>query len=344
MFDLDVIVPFCSRFSQRIDDFKRYGLVNQGKRKVRVSIIVSGESIENLDKGWSGDYDIRVIENESPDYVANMYGFYLAIDPGKQDSKWLVRLDDDSCTDVDGLVSNLDKFYGHEEAFYLGDLQPLQAALNGFEGSLYQQYKFLLGDYEPFGNLLMNEVECGVMNSTAVSKVLSNPSSRRLLEKRASLQGGYGDCVVALASYLAGVRPVSCPFITHRPLVQDFSLLGRGVRNHIHMIARRPDGENFWNRTSIEVFTLITKVVKGVPSDSEKALVGSRVLVEGDEYIRVFELQDSYWARLKLDNRRFNWYESNGELIILDGDSVFERMKLLEDGSLFKDGASALRL
>jgi hypothetical protein len=339
MFDLDVIVPLCGKFLQRIEDFKRYGLVNQGKRKVRVNVVLSGESIEGLDKGWAGDFSVRVVENESPEYVANLYGFYLTIDPGKQDSRWLIRLDDDSCTDVDGLVSNLDRFYGHDSAVYLGDLHPLQNALNGFEGHVYQQYKHLLGDCEPFGNLLMTEVECGVMNSAAVSKVLSDASARRLLERRASLRGGYGDCVVSLAAYLAGVRPLSCPFITHNPLVHDFSLLG-GVRNHVHMVARRPEGENFWTRAPIEVFTLLTKAVEGSPTEFEKALAGRRVLVERDDSIRILDFQEGHRARLKLDHRLFNWYESDGELVVLDGDSVFERMGVSEDGSLRLDGAS----
>jgi hypothetical protein len=339
MFDLDVIVPLCGKFLQRIDDFKRYGLVNQGGRKVRVNVIVSGEKIKDLDKGWGGDFSVRVVENDSPEYVANLYGFYLSIDPGKQESRWLVRLDDDSCTDIDGLVSNLDRFYGHNGPFYLGDLHPLQNALNGFEGHLYKEYESLLGRHEPFGNLLMTEVECGVMNSIAVSKVLSNAQARRLLEKRASLRGGYGDCVVALAAHVAGVHPVSCPFITHQALVRDFSLLG-GVRNHIHMVARRPEGENFWSRAPIEVFTLLTKAVENDPGETERGLAGKRVLVERDDSIRIIEFDDGYRARLKLDRRRLNWYESGGEVVVLDGDSVLERINVSEDGSLRSDGAS----
>jgi hypothetical protein len=339
MFDLDVIVPLCGKFLQRIEDFKRYGLVNQGGRKVRVTVVLSGERIGGLADGWRGDFSVRVVENESSEYVANLYGFYLSLDPGERDSRWLVRLDDDSCTDVDGLVSNLDRFYGHEGAFYLGDLHPLQNALNGFEGHVYQHYRHLLGEYEPFGNLLMSEIECGIMNSAAVSKVVSNARSRKILEKRASLSGGYGDCAVALAAHVAGVHPVSCPFVTHNPLVHDFSLLG-GVRNHIHMVARRPEGENFWSRCSPEAFMLLTKAVDGSPTDVERRLAGRRILVEDESSIRIFELKDGYRAALKLDHRRFNWYESEGEVLILDGDSVAERLKVGSDGSLVRDGAS----
>jgi hypothetical protein len=339
MFDLDVIVPLCGKFLQRVEDFKRYGLVNQRGRKVRVNVVLSGERIEGLAEGWRGDFSVRTVDSQSDDYVSNLYGYYLSVDPKAPGSRWLIRLDDDSCTDIDGLVSNLDKFYGHDAPAYLGDLHPLQNALNGLEGHLYQQYRTLLGDYEPFGNVLMSEVECGVMNAAAVSKVLGCAESRRLLEKRASLPGGYGDCAVSLAANLAGVRPVDCPFITHNPLVRDFSLLG-GFRNHIHMVARRPEGENFWNRAPIEVFTLLTKAIDNSPTEIEKKFAGRRLLVEDENSMRIFELKEGYQARVKLDHRRFNWYESDGEVLVLDGDSVMERLRVLADGSLGRDGAS----
>jgi hypothetical protein len=113
-----------------------------------------------------------------------------------------------------------------------------------------------------------------------------------------------------------------------------------GVRNHVHMVARRPEGENFWNRAPSEVFTLLTKAVEDAPSDAEKSLAGRRVLVEGDDVIRIFEFKEGYRARIKLDHRRLNWYESDGEVVVLDGDSVFERMRIAEDGSLKGDGLS----
>ena len=339
MFDLEVIVPICGKFLRRLDDFKRYGLVNQKGRRVRVNAVLSGEEVDGIAEGWRGDFEVKVVRNESKEYVANLYGFYLTLDPARPESRWLVRLDDDSCTDIDGLVSNLDRFYGHEGPVYLGDLHPLQNALNGYEGSVYLEYKSLLGEQEPFGHLLMTEVECGVMNAPAVSKVLGNAPSRRLLEKRASLSGGYGDCVVALAAQIAGVHPINCPFITHQAFVRDFSLLG-GVRNHVHMVARRPEGENFWSRTSGEVFTLLTKAVEDSPTELEKSLVGRRILVEGDTSIKIFEFKKGYQARMKLDSRVLNWYESEGEVVILDGDAIVERMGVLDDGSLRQEGSA----
>lgn len=337
MFDLDVIIPVCGKFKCRLEDFKRYGLLNQRGRKVRVNLILSSERVEGLTEGWRGDFVVRVVQNDSPEYVANLYRYYLSLDPNSPECRWLIRLDDDSCTDVDGLVSNLDRFYGSDREFYLGDLHPLQEALNGFEGGPYQEYRGLLEEFEPIGGLLHTEIECGVMSAAAIKRVLSNDRSRRLIEKRTTIAGGYGDCVVALACALAGVYPTHCPFITHQPFLHDFSML-KGVRNHIHMVSRGQDAENFFYRCSPETFNLLVKVADAAPTDIEKSLSGQRLLLESGEAIRILELQDGHTARVKLDNRRFNWYESGGEVVVLESGNVFCRIAVSSDGSLKSDG------
>lgn len=340
MFDLDVILPVCSKFLHRVEDFKRYGLLNQRGRSVRVNLILSGEKVGGLTEGWRGDFEVRVVENPSPEYVANLYRFYLSVDPASPGCRWLVRLDDDSSTDIDGLVTNLDRFYGSDRECYLGDLHPLQDALNGFEGGVYQEYKSLLGEYEPFGGLIRTEIECGVMSRGAISKVLSNERSRRLIEKRASLCGGYGDCVVAVACALAGVYAIDCPFITHQPFLHEFSLLG-GVRNHIHMISRSDEAENFMFRASPESFKLLTKVADSSPTEIERRFAGSRLLLESHDSIRIIQLNEGYTARVKLDHRKFNWYESDGEIVVLEAGNVFNRIKVGEDGSVGSEGFEA---
>lgn len=342
MFDLDVMLPVCGKFRQRIDDFKKYGLLNQKDRSVRVNLVVSGEKVEGLNEGWRGNFSIRVVENESSEYVANLYRFYLSLNPSSPECRWLARLDDDSCTDIDGLLTNLDRFYG-DSAFYLGDLHPLQNALNGFEGGPYQEYKSFLEEFEPFGGLMRTEIECGVMSGAAISKVLSNPRSRKLIERRASIAGGYGDCVVALASAMAGVYPIDCPFISHQPLLHEFSMLG-GVRNHIHMISREAQAENFYYRSSYETFLLLTKVAESSPTEAERRLFGKRILIENGQSIKIFEFSEGYTARSKPDMKRLNWYESDGVVVVMDAGSICERLVIGQEGSLSCEGSQVSAL
>lgn len=339
MFDMEVLAPVCGRFRQRIDDFKRYGLVNLGGRSVLLNLVVSNERIEGLESGWPEGVEAKVLNNESPNHIANLYRFYTQLDPSVTRARWLVRLDDDSCTDVDGLLSNLDRFYDWEAPFYLGDLNKFHAARCGGEHVPFEHYRSLLGEFEPIVDLMQNEVECGIMSAAAVSKVMGNERSRLLLHKRASLEGGFGDCVVALASAMAGVWPIDCPFLTHQPLIHEFSLFG-GPRNHIHQISRVPEGENFWGRASPECFTLLTKRVDDDPSELERSLAGRRFLMEAPDAVRIVEFMDGYVARIKLEHRRFNWYESRGEVLLIDATEIIHRFRVLDDGSLSCEGHS----
>jgi len=339
MFDLDVIVPVCGKFTQRIEDFKRYGLVNKRERSVRVNLIVSGETIDGLDSGWGEGFEVRVFDNPSKEYSANIYKHYLSIDARSVDFRWLIRLDDDSSTDVDGLVSNLDRFYEHSEAFYLGDLQEFDRTLGGREGCIYAEYKSMLGDHERIAPRMQNEIECGIMSKGAVEKVLySGSPSRVLLEKRASLSGGYCDCVMALASAISKVYPINCPFVTHLPLVHEFSLLG-GLRNHIHQISRSPERENFWGGASAEGFALLTKAIEYNPTKLERSLFGKRLVVEGEDFIRIVDFFEGYRARVKLDRREFHWCEFGDKIVVMGSGEVIHRIKVEEGGGFSCEGA-----
>lgn len=339
MFDIDIVVPMCGRFAQRIEDFKKYGLLNIGDASVRLNLVVSNEKIEGLDRGWGRVADVRVIQNESSDYVANLYRFYLSIDPSEPGCRWFIRLDDDSCTDVSGLIGNLDRFYEYDREFCLGDLHPFRNALNGSEGYVYGEYSSLLGEYEHISGLMRVEIECGVMSRAALKRVLSDERSRGLIEKRASLSGGYGDCVVALASAMAHVYPIDCPFLSHEPLLHEFSLLG-GFRNHIHMISRGSDSENFSHRISPECFDLLVKVADSSPTELESRLVGKRLLFENEAEMRILEFREGYRAKMKLSGEKFNWYEQNKEIVVLENGSLFVKLKSLEGGEFICDNFS----
>jgi hypothetical protein len=332
MFDLEVLVPVSSTFSERLEDFKRCGLANFGERKVLVTVLVSGESIDGLDRGWPSGIKVEVSHEPSPQYVANLYRHYIKMNPDSPRSRWFVRLDDDTCTDVNGLVSNLDSFYSWEQPYHLGELNNFYYAKAGTEGRAYEDYKSLLGKFEPISSFLKNEIECGITSAAGISKVLSNPESFALLERRSSLAGGFGDCVFAIAAAMAGVWPVECPFVTHLPSIQDFSLFG-GLKNHIHKIARVPQGTNFGGRASYEGFALIMKAATNEPNEAESSLFGRRFLLEEEKSMKIIELKKGYIAKFKMDDRIYNWFEKDGEVVVLLGNEVLHRVPF-RDGRL----------
>jgi len=330
MFDLEVLVPVSSRFSERLEDFKKFGLINIGKRKVLLHVLVSGEYIDDVESGWPLGVDAAVVLEDSPEYVANLYRHYTKMNPDRPRARWFMRLDDDSCTDVDGLLTNLDLFYSSEQPYHLGELNNFQCARVGEEGRVYDQYKSFLGKFEPISSLMKNEVECGITSSAGLSKILKNEDSLNLIRHRATLKGGFGDCVIALAAAMAGVYPVDCPFVTHIPLIQDFSIFG-GLKNHIHKISRVPKGQNFGGRSSPEGFSLIMKAAIASPNESESALIGKRFLFEEDHSMKVVELKKGYVARIKMDDRIYNWLEIDGNFVLMLGNDVLHRIPIKDD-------------
>jgi hypothetical protein len=329
-YDLEVVIPVCGRFLSRLDDYKKYGLVNIKDRKVLVNLIISGEDLEGLEKGWHPNVSVNLVKNLDSDYVKNMYKFYLTIDPDKILSRWFIRLDDDSCTDVDGLLSNLDLFYCCDQPYYLGHLNDFHNALIGEEGPLYQQYKHLIEGYSSFASLLKNEVECAVLSRNALSNILKNEKAYRLLQFRAGLEGGYTDTVLAISSAIAKIYPIDCPFITYLPLINEFSLIG-GVRNHIHLVRRTIEGENFSNIVSLNGYDILTRIIDNKMTDLENSIVGNRYMLETHQYIRTYEFAENHRVFCRFDHRNLLWFDKEGFIVVLDGDQLTFKLQVQGD-------------
>lgn len=340
MFDLEVLVPMSSKNPSRAKDFKRYGLINVQNRRVLVNVLVSGENLDDAELDWPKGVEVVVIHDKSPDYVSNTYKFYAGLNPTSPNARWLMRVDDDSCTDVDGLVKNLDAVYDWEFPFHLGSLAPFNNAKKHKERVPFEKYKSLLGCLQDVCGELYNEVECGIMSAAAVSKVFSNPRARDLVEKRSKIDGGYSDCVVALASAIAKVFPTSCPFVTHLPLIERFSLFG-GIKNHIHMVSRVDKSENFRDgRCSYEGFILLTKAIEASPSNNELALIGKKIQFQEDNKINNLKLKSDYFAEVEKDQGSFYWYEEKDEVVVLKGINVAYRFPLKDTIFLDNDGVT----
>lgn len=342
-YDLGIIVPVCGKFKERLEDFKKYGLVNVRERKVLLNLLVSNESVEGIETGWHKNIDVNVVKSECPNYVSNIYKFYAGLKPDQIEYKWLMRLDDDSCTDIDGLVSNLDEFYDWKENFYLAaSPTEFRAALEGNEGGIYPEYLHLLENYGRISRFLKNEIESGIISASALNKILANEPSLRLIIFRSRLYGGYGDCVIAIAAAMAKVYPIDCPFISHLPLLENFSLLG-GMLNHIHMISRQTEGENFtWDRASHEHFILLTKIIDKNPTDAENSLIGSKFLLDTQDALKTYEFGANHILKAKFEDRPFMWMEYKNLIHIFNGNELLHKFSLNKDGNL-TDGKNILK-
>lgn len=332
-YDIEIMVLVCSKFLDRFNDFKKHGLVNIKNRKILLNLITSNDLIEESEVGWHPNIDVKIKNYNNSNYVGNFYKFYLDYELEKINSRWLMRIDDDSCTDIDNLVSNLDMFYDSESIVYMGDLAKFCEPFGCLEGQPFFNYKKYLDEYEKIALNIKNEIECGIVSMPALKKVLTNERSRRLLQKRSELEGGYTDCVFALSAALAKVYAFDCPFITHNPSVLDFSLLG-GVYNHIHALRRNEgEGENFYSGPSFSYKLLIKSIEKEL-TEKEQKISGSKYLLELESHLDVFNFNPNFSVHSKWDDNLWGWYEENDCILIVTNDEIKYKLILQQNGDL----------
>jgi hypothetical protein len=223
--------------------------------------------------------------------------------------------------------------YDWGDKFYLGDLNNFELALNAGECHVFPDYKHLLGDLAGIAPFLKNEVECGIVSHGAIKHVLSNQKAMGLLRQRAELRGGFGDTVFALAAALAKLYPINCPFVSHRPLINEFSLFG-GRFKHIHMVSRKREGENFdqYSRCGAAQYDAIVKSVDGGFTEKEKIFLEKRYLMENEREISIWEFRPNRTVKMKFDERNYIWNEFDGKIRVFD-DAVDIKMSLAIDDS-----------
>lgn len=340
-YDLEIVMSVCSKFGHRIEDFKKYGLVNIKNRKIKLNLLTTNEIIEDLEKNWHEQITVEVVNLPHECYTKTFHSYILNYDFENMESKWLMKIDDDSCTDIDGLLSNLEEFYDHKEPFYLAAScsRFKEMGINGRENWIFGKYIENFGKYKKIAYNLKHEVECCIVSQTAVKKILQNNESKSLLSKRSSIEGGCIDCVFAFASALAKVYPIDCPFITHFPTLEKFSLFNNGIKNHIHLICRNSSGENFneHERKSGLLYSVLTKIIDKYFTDTEKQLINKKYLLETDKFIKIYEFKNNFLLKIKLEENNFMWLEQDGMVYIIDRNKILHTLKLEENGDLVGD-------
>lgn len=326
MYDIQILVPFCRKFGHRIEDFKKYGIFNTKGRRVLVTALTSNyEEIDGLKEGWHEGVEVVVKQNVDPNHTSNIYRFYAELKAEDLNSKWLMRVDDDSCTDVGRLLDNLELFYEWEDRFYLGDLCSFESPLSAGEIHVYHEYKHLLGAFEKIAPFLKNEIECGIISHGGMLHMLNNENCMRLIRQRAELKGGFGDCVTAIGAATSKLYALQCPFISHLPLINEFSAFG-GRLNHIHMISRENEGENFHNRCGKIQYEALIRAIEGTKTEMETSLWNKKFIMETERELTMYEFLPNNILKVKFDNNRYIWTEQDGAIhIFCDAINVFRK-------------------
>jgi hypothetical protein len=304
--------------------------MNVGENKILLNLIVSNdEKINDIEIGWPESVDVKIHSMASSNYVGNLFKFISEIVPQDLNSRWIAKIDDDSSTDISGLINNLDEFYDHNKDFYLA-ASCLDDLFLSPEIQILDQYEKEMGVYQKILHNIRHEIECCVLSVTAVKTIFSNKMSVELLKKRSCIEGGVTDVALAFASAMAKVYPIQCPFLSHLPLVSEFSI-ANGMLNHIHMISRDSASDNF-ERTGIP-FLFLERLIHGA-NEVEKAMEDLKFFSEKDDRVELIHLQANHNFKVKFEKRNMMWIEHENKILVLDEDRICRSFDILPDGNL----------
>lgn len=235
MYDLNVVLPVSGtpeRFYNRIQAFKKFGLLNPKSYTVQISILHGTQSIDGITKDWP--YPVKLHPHEFDHPAPKIYYYYGTMTMRMANrARWHLKVDDDSITDVHGLISYLDDHYDYQTPHYL---------CAGYMNNLWPAYKQILNELGmtkvvfPKNIKFGHEWECCAISQAAMKQIINDKVAQNYLLMCSNIPRGWGDHAVAAASALALVRPKKLLKITYEPKIQRFSLFG-GDLYHIHYVA-----------------------------------------------------------------------------------------------------------
>lgn len=220
-------------YKKRFLDFKKYGLLNIIKTKCCMTLLIHNSdefTDEELYKDWPNNVDVEIVSCPSSHVVSKTYFYFSSYLKEIKDSKWIAKIDDDSTTDVDSLLQNLEQDFDYNKEYYI--VTELKDDNNEIELQILRDMgynRWTLGK-------VYHEWEMCIISAPAMNTILKNDNSINLMKHREAIHNGYNDCCLSIAARLAKVYPVEAYFLTQYASLNEYSILG-GKFNHLHYIS-----------------------------------------------------------------------------------------------------------
>lgn len=244
MYDLEILVPVelnDKNIARRFEDFKRFGFVNTNGPSVKLYFAASHDnnqnSLKNLCQGWPENFDVEYFITPYK-HVSQRITFYYNKIMKADTARWYVRMDEDTRTNIAGLLKEIDKWFNHEKEYYVvseisKEIQECEYKILKMMG--YDWFDEITG-YD-INSAPIHEIEISITSNIAIKKILSSENCRNFFETREAFADGNGDNTLVFAARMEKIYPISVPFITRNPRAIEFSLYG-GKYHHIHDISR----------------------------------------------------------------------------------------------------------
>lgn len=246
MFDLEILIPTelnKPKLAQRFKDFKKFGLINTKNTRIRIIFAASSDNLSDdlneLCSNWPDNIQAEYIITPYQQVAQRIVYYYdNVIQPDT--ARWYMRIDEDSMTDINGLLKNIDMLYDHKKDFHIvGDLAKEICDV---------EYEILkdLGFSVWYDNELtpVHDLEISITSNSAIQKILNYDLCKEYFKKRKEVCKGYGDHPLCMAAMFLKIHPIIANFVTPHPKIFQFSKFG-GVYNHIHNVSRDKTSELF---------------------------------------------------------------------------------------------------
>lgn len=241
MYDIEFVIPISldKKYLQRLEDFKKIGVVNPADRKVLITLL-AGNEIQNstlpdieefICKGWDEGFTVRIHHGGKVNPATKLYSYFSTM---KVEARWICKFDDDSCNDVDALVTGLDQEFDSERDYYIvaerrseqHDIERIIAINNGFQHWFCHNHKEI-----------WHEKEGSIVSARCMQRILDDPAAVKMMADRAEVHDGWGDIMLAYAARAVKVRPSDAFFLSANAEISNYTQFG-GNRAHIHFVAR----------------------------------------------------------------------------------------------------------
>lgn len=324
-YDINFVLPISASkdiYLQRINDFKKFGLMNIKNHKVLVTLLVGTEKINDLMLNWPENVDVEVEECQFNDVVQKVYYYFSNLKKAK--AKWTAKIDDDSLNDVAGLINNLNKNFSGKEAY-------ICCFLNKIDYHLENEKRILkelnLEEWITFPNItLWHEWEASFLEDIVLNKILSNEKSIYLLKERSKFPRGVTDACLAFAARIAGIHPIDSYFTTHLPLISQFSIFG-GNFNHIHFISRIHGGLTNGEKGGDTAFEFMRRMIE---KDYDENLYNNFV---NQEFLFLTSKPEGIFKFNENGKVSGNLHENESLWLVKDNKFYFLNMRGVETGS-----------
>lgn len=243
LYDIEIVIPICTKgkWSKRLANFKETGLLNIGNNKILLKLLLGPtDDATDLSIGWPENVDIRHLVMPADHPACKIYNYYFY--HGLEDidnCRWFGRMDDDSTTDIGGLIVNLDTEYDYKKEVYvasfLNEIPPIDRMVDMqlFQDAGYHKW-YYVKTYHP------HEWECAITTASTLKRFLSDEVCLDIILKRSQIPRSVCDTTMAGCMRILDIS-IKDSFFMHKDAhFGDFSLFG-GNYNHLHFIDRNEE-------------------------------------------------------------------------------------------------------